>query len=364
MKRRALLVAASLSLSTAVAGCLGGDDETDDSGNGENEDDENGTDDNGTGENGNGENGGENGENGADDYADEAGDVPSDLLAEYYEALLSADVDATNDLLHSELSGEAREVHFQGDSGFELTAIDVAVAAEHVDSRELNVEPIPEDETTVLAVAAATVAEPDGTENTVEGEFVLVTENGQWRLWDLVGGWFRYAPAYLEITRITGIVGSEGEIHELRVGVQSATDSEWSDLTALRLTYIPQQGSADQEAGAPATVQTPRDVTSETNPEDVEPQVVEVDGRPADRFGVSVVSADNPDDLRLAPGDEYELVIDTSGDDAHEDLPGLTPLRSGNELMLQMDSIFMVLDTYEASIPDLDGLDAGEEVDI
>lgn len=126
----------------------------------------------------------------------------------------------------------------------------------------------------------------------------------------------------------TGEVGTDDEIHELRVGVQPAAGASEINLAALTIQY---SGGGDFGNLVVDDVNGER-ASGDADPSDVDAGV----GSSAEdyRFGVEVVSAENEDDLVMTDNaDRYELVINTSGADENG-LSNLGPVEEGDRIEL------------------------------
>lgn len=363
MNRRSVLLAGTTGLFAAIAGCSGAGDDWNQPG----ADDSDDNDERRDGDDGDGDgrtDGTTDDQDGNDDtddedtdpteaYADEEDTTPLEFLKTYYQTFGTGDVDGLNELLHADLPGQATPMVVPGDS-VELADLEVEVLGTTVDESAFGFAPIPDDESILHVEATAAFAGDE--QDTKREDLVLVTEDGRWRLWDLVSR--LYHLQVLETTGLTGIVGAEGEIHELRLGVTRTSESGPVDLSEVNIIeYIAGDVMATFNVGEidgePAT--------GHSHPEDVKPDVVEHDrGHPQDLFGVSVVTASEPDNLFITDeSDIYQIVIDTSGGEA---LPPLTP---GEQLRMTLRT-GSAFDTppLEREIPDLEAVPVGEEVEI
>jgi archaellin len=354
MHRRNLLALAGGTLALAGCGGTSDDNETDDTNtsddnqtNGSETSDDNGTDTS------------DSDEGGDETYADESGVVPADIIRQFYEAVETTDVAAVNDLLHSAVAGGANEQNVQDDD-WEFVSLDAEVLEEDPSAREYAVREVPDGERTLLVRASAVLRE-SGSESTQERRFLLATENGEWQLWDLAQGFFHRPQQAITIEGVTGVVGAPGEIHELRVTVRPQAGSAVVDLSRLRIGYTGPERTdltVDDHDGARAT--------ADTDPEHVEPNLFRTDaGKPDDRYGVAVVSAEQPDDLRMtADGDRYELVVATPGGETDERVERLSPLTAGDSVELLVRTHTSHRSQVSVEVPDLDGYDVGAEVEL
>ncbi len=364
MDRRTLLAVAGTTLLTASAGCNDSRDETTrDTNASENTTGVTNTSQNGTDETDPTENGTEDtntSESDTEADTDESGRVPADVVREFYEAVDAGDPTALSSLLHDAVAGEVTD----GDvveADWELVSVATTVTEEDPDPGEVPITRLSADERAVVVRGEPTVLGTDGAERTLRPRrFVVATDDGRWQLWDLVVGFFHEPPQTLAIEGVTGVVGSPGEIHEVRLAVTPRPESGAVNLSRLQVVFLgPQKTNlyASSVDGEPAT--------GESHPEDVSPTVFDRPDRPDDRYGVAVVEASQPDNITMtATADSYELVVDTSGGTTDAGVDRLSPLTPGDELgIVVMTQTGQQFDTT-AAIPALDGAKIGDRVDI
>lgn len=371
MQRRDLLSLASAGLVVAIAGCNhefedddgngpaedGGDAESGDGSDGDGSDGEDGSDGDGSGD-GDGSDGSDGSEDGTGDeqYVDDSGAVPADILWTFYEATETVDVDAINEILHSEMPGRASEAHFPGPAP-EIVDLETTVLTEGIDEVEYGFAEIPDDEIDILVEATA-IYERDGDRLTQTDQFVLVTEDGNWKLWDVADRLFQWEQ--IQITELIASLGTDDEIHQIRIGVERAAESAAVDLSGVTIfEFFTTDASATVEVGQ----HNGESATAETHPDNVDPAVIEhpdIEGQPLDLFGVSVVSAVELDNILMSgPDDEYQLVVDTSGG---ENIP---PLTAGDSLRISLATrTGHATPPTEVEIPPLDDYEAGDELDL
>lgn len=360
MQRRDVLSLASAALAVAIAGCNHEFEDDDGSGTGGNGGDPNsddGSDGDGTdGSDGSDDGDGSDGGTDSEQYVDDSGAVPADILWTFYEATETVDVATINEILHSEMPGRALEAQFPGPSP-EVVDLETEVLTEGIDEVEYGFAEIPDDEIDILVEATA-VYESDGERLTQTDQFVLVTEDGNWKLWDLADRLFQWEQ--IEVTELIGRLGTEDEIHQIRIGVERAAESAAVDLSGVTIfEFFTSDASATVEVGQ----HNGESATADTHPDNVQPMVIEhpdIEDQPLDLFGVSVVSAAEPDNILMSgPDDEYQLVVDTSGG---ENIP---PLTAGDSLRVSL-ATRTGHDTppIEGEIPPLDEYEAGDELDL
>jgi archaellin len=294
------------------------------------------------------------------DYTDESGRVPADVVREFYEATGTGDVDGVSELLHSDIAGDANNENVD-ESRWEFVSVETTVVDETPDPSEVPITRLSADERTVVVRGQPTVISADGVETTLRArEFIVATESGNWQLWDLVVGFFHEPPQTLEIEGTTGVVGSPGEIHEVRFTVTPGPESGAVNLSALQIAFF-----GPQKTNLYANSANGERATGDTHPEDVSPGVFDRPDRPDDRYGVAVVEADQPDNITMAdPEDKYELVVDTSGGTNEAGADRLSPLVPGDEVgAVVMTQTRQQFETA-VEIPALDGAEVGDRVDL
>lgn len=170
----------------------------------------------------------------------------------------------------------------------------------------------------------------------------------------------------LVVDSVSGIVGGDDEIHEVRVTVTAADDSAAVDLSTVVFSqfFLLLPGGDDHRFLTTLEINDfDGDVTAETDPATVTPGVGEIDGEPVDVFGVNVVSAASEDNLLVEPGDEYQLVVATPGGTNEEGLQQLLSPVPEDELQIELKTDAGFLPQMQFVIPSLEDYDDGDEVE-